>query len=66
MRPRLCDPSLGALGKTEPQDVHGRTEILDFEPGQIAHRGVPAIGADDEARADLKQSFRSLGAETRY
>ena len=59
-----CRPR--ALGEAHPQHVHRRAEILDFEAGEVAHRRVAAIGADDEIGAHVERAVGHFGLDARY
>ena len=52
---------IGPLGEAEPQHIHRRAEILDFEAGKLAHRGAPAVGAHHQIGFDFDKSVRRLG-----
>ena len=64
MRPSVSSPSLGAPRQPHPQHVHRRAEVLDREPGALAHHRVAAVGADDEVGADRRASPSGVVART--
>ena len=53
---RLRRGVAGHLRQPEPEDVHRRAERLDAKAGCRAHRGVAAVGADDEIGANLQRT----------
>jgi hypothetical protein len=53
----------GALGEAEPKHIHRRAEILHFEPGEGADRGMSAIGTDDQIGADIEHAVREFRSE---
>ena len=55
-----------ALGEAEPDHVHRRAEILDFQSGPQPHIGVAAVGTDDEIGPDLQRPFRRLGMQAEH
>src|SRR4029079_13534949 len=50
----------GALGEAEPQHVYRRAEILNLEPGKVAHRGMAPVGTDDEVDLHPQRALRNL------
>ena len=54
---------VGLARDAKPQHVHRRAVILARETCLFAHRGMPAVTADDEIGADDQHAVRRLGAQ---
>src|SRR5262249_51246511 len=47
----------------QPEHVDRGAQVLDLQAGPCADRRMPAVGADDEIRADLERAFRGGRAD---